>query len=437
MKSQILILGAGLVAGPMIKYFIKHNIYFTVADLDTTKALNIIGSSPFGKTIVLDVNNQNELSTLISGHELIVSLLPYTFHVKIASLCLVHKKMLVTTSYISKEMADLDAGARENGLIFLNECGLDPGIDHMSVMQLRDRLIKDGYSINEVYSYCGALPSPESADNPFKYKFSWSPKGVLLAGNNDARFKKDDEFIEIRTENLFRNVEQVNFDHLGNLEVYPNRDSISYLETYNLQDCQTLIRGTFRYPGWCEIMDAFKQLNLTQTTQLKPVGTTLRGVLASCIGIEEASDIEREVRNLLQNANSDLVINALDYIGLLSDTEVVLNGESPLDILAKLMIDRMMLKPHERDLVVMQHIFNVTSNENQRKTFITRLIEYGTANGDTAIAKTVALPAAIAAKLILAKKIKLIGVIRPIYAEIYNPILEELETEGIKLSESN
>mgnify|MGYP002346705108 FL=1 len=437
MKSQILILGAGLVAGPMIKYFIKHQIFFTVADLDTTKALNIIGSSSFGKTIVLDVNNQEELSNLISEHELIVSLLPYTFHVKIAALCLLHKKMLVTTSYISKEMADLDAKAKENGLIFLNECGLDPGIDHMSVMQLRDRLTNIGYTINEVYSYCGALPSPESADNPFKYKFSWSPKGVLLAGNNDARFKKDNEFIEIKTENLFKNAEQVDFNQLGKLEVYPNRDSISYLETYNLQDCQTLIRGTFRYPGWCEIMDVFKQLNLTQTTQLKPVETTLRGVLASCIGIEETSDIVNEVRKLIQANNSKSVINALDYLGLFSEAEIILNGESPLDILAKLMIDRMMLQPEERDLVVMQHIFKVTSPENLKKTFISRLVEYGNPNGDTAIAKTVAIPAAIASKLILEKRIDLTGVVRPIYPELYNPILEELETEGIKLIESN
>ena len=437
MKSQILILGAGLVAGPMIKYFIKHQIFFTVADLDTTKALNIIGSSSYGKTIVLDVNNQEELSNLISEHELIVSLLPYTFHVKIAALCLLHKKMLVTTSYISKEMADLDAKAKENGLIFLNECGLDPGIDHMSVMQLRDRLTNIGYTINEVYPYCGALPSPESADNPFKYKFSWSPKGVLLAGNNDARFKKDNEFIEIKTENLFKNAEQVDFNQLGKLEVYPNRDSISYLETYNLQDCQTLIRGTFRYPGWCEIMDAFKQLNLTQTTQLKPVETTLRGVLASCIGIEETSDIVNEVRKLIQDSNSESVINALDYLGLFSEAEIILNGESPLDILAKLMIDRMMLQPEERDLVVMQHIFKVTSPENLKKTFISRLVEYGNPNGDTAIAKTVAIPAAIASRLILEKRIDLTGVVRPIYPELYNPILEELETEGIKLIESN
>lgn len=436
MKRQILILGAGLVAGPMIKYFLKNKISITVADLDTTKAVKIIGENAYGRAVTLDVNNQEKLSELITDHQLIVSLLPYTLHINVARLCLRLRKMLVTTSYISQEMAALDSDVKEADLIFLNECGLDPGIDHMSVMQLRDQLIEKGNRINEVYSYCGALPAPESANNPFKYKFSWSPKGVLLAGNNDARFKKDNVIKEIKTESLFSHPETIEFDQIGTLEVYPNRDSITYLDTYNLQTCHTLIRGTFRYPGWCDIMDTFKQLNLTQTTPLKPGKTRLSAILAFCTGVDESTDLKHHIQTKIGGNKSNLVIEALEYLGLFSDRIKAIKSESPLDILAELMINKMMLSSHERDLVVMQHTFKVTSPELKEKTIVSRLIAYGDPDNDTAIARTVALPAAIAAKLILEKKITLTGVIRPINPELYNPILSELEREGIYLKES-
>ncbi|MFA5782103.1 MAG: saccharopine dehydrogenase C-terminal domain-containing protein, partial [Bacteroidales bacterium] len=258
--KKVLILGAGMVVKPIVNYLLKNNFKVTVATRTKSKADEMIAGHLNGTALSWTVDDIDTLNKLISEHDFTVSLLPYTFHVMVAKLCIQHKKNMITTSYVKPEMQALDVEAKKAGIIILNECGLDPGIDHMSAMRIIDHVHKNGGKIEEFYSLCGALPAPEGTDNPFKYKFSWSPKGVVMAGNNDGKYLKHGKIIEVDTKDLFKNPFKVDFPEIGILDVYPNRDSISYIDIYGIQEANTMFRGTFRYKGWCEIIDIMKQL---------------------------------------------------------------------------------------------------------------------------------------------------------------------------------
>jgi saccharopine dehydrogenase-like NADP-dependent oxidoreductase len=432
MKS-ILLLGAGMVAKPIAEYLLKNQIKLTIASRTLSKAEKLISGNPNGKAIEWTIDDQTTLENLISEHDLTVSLLPFAHHVTVAKLCIKHKKNMLTTSYVSEQMKALDAEAKEAGIIILNEIGVDPGFDHMTAMRIIDKVQAEGGKIKEFYSLCGALAAPEEADNPFKYKFSWSPRGVILAGNNGAKYKKDGEVVELPTKDLFKNPLKVDFPKIGEMEVYPNRDSLAYIDIYKLPYVETMYRGTFRYPNWSIIMDSIKALGFTNTEPQNFEDKTYKKIMARQLQVYPANIKEKVAERLNLPINSPAII-AMEWLGLFSDDIVAMSEGSNFDLLADLMLRKMMLPKDGRDMVVMLHSFLVENANGEKEVIKSRLLDFATKE-DTSIARTVALPAAIAVKMILDGKITDTGVHIPIAKSIYDPVLNELEKIGIAMVE--
>ena len=436
--KKIRILGAGLVVKPIIEYLLGKDFFVTVASNTPERAAQIIGNHPNGKSLYWEATDEVTLGELISSHDLTVSLLPYVFHLLVAKHCIEHNKNMVTTSYVKPEMRALDQAARDAGILILNEIGLDPGIDHMSAMRIIDTIHDNEGAVLEFYSICGALPAPESADNPFKYKFSWSPKGVVMAGNNDAVFLRHGEKIFIPTEDLFRNPFQVDFPGIGLLDVYPNRDSLAYKEIYGIPEAQTMYRGTFRYKGWCEILDAMKRLHLISGEKFDMTGMTYAGMVARALPDPGAIDLAR-IRETVSTALSipfgSVALEAMEWLGLFDNVPMNRETDSTFEVTSDLMISKMTLCDDERDMVVMQHTFLAGYSDGRKEVIRSRMLDFGSPSSDTSVARTVALPAAIAVEMILTGKIKEKGVHVPVIPEIYHPVLDRLETMGIKMIE--
>ena len=431
--NKILLLGAGMVAKPIAEYILKNNFELTIATRTVSKAETLIGNHKNGKAVSWNTDDPETLEKLVAQHDLVVSLLPYTHHVDVANLCIRHKKNMVNTSYVSAEMKNLDQKAREAGIVILNEIGVDPGIDHMTAMRIIDKVKSEGGKVKEFYSLCGALAAPEQADNPFRYKFSWSPRGVLMAGNNSAVYLKKGNVVEIPTENLFKNPLKVNFPEIGEMEVYPNRDSLAYIDMYDVPEVETMFRGTFRYPNWCEIMDVMKSLGLLSAKKKKFEGKTYKELVAERIDVYP-KNVKEKVAGKLKLELHSPAIEALDWLGYFSNEKIKLEEGSLLDITAELMLKNMILPAGARDMVIMQHSFLIEKADGKKEVINSRLLDFATRE-DTSIARTVALPAAIAVKMILTGEITEKGVQIPIYKSVYEPVLHELETLGISMVE--
>lgn len=435
--KKVLILGAGMVAGPIIKFLLDKGYGVTVASNTTERAKFLINKDPKGNAVDWDANDENALDDMVKNHDIVVSLLPYAFHVMVAKKCILHKTNMVTTSYVKPEMKALDKEAKAAGIIIINECGLDPGIDHMSAKRIIDTVHGLGGSIEEFHSICGALPAPEiSEDNPFRYKFSWSPKGVVLAGNNDAKYLKKGKLVNVPTEKLFTDTFMQRVNTLEPLEVYPNRDSIPYIELYDIPETKTMYRGTFRYKGWCEALNNMKKLNLTQQTEHDFSGFTYADLMAKMIDAKDAKNIKDKVAAYLSIEKESTSIKAMEFLGLFSDKKMNRKKDSTYEIVSDLMIEKMMLKPEERDMSVMLHVFLATYPDGRREVIKSKLIDFGIPEEETSVARTVALPAACAVRMILEDEIHVKGVHIPVIPEIYNPILIELENHGIEMVES-
>jgi len=433
--KKILVLGAGLVAKPLIRHLLSKNYAVTVASNTPVRAAEMISEHVNGRIIEWDIRDVEKLGEMVSEHDLTVSLLPYLFHVIVAKQCVKHGRNMVTTSYVKPEMQDLDAAAKEAGIIILNESGLDPGIDHMSAMRIIDHVHDRGGKIEEFYSICGALPAPEAADNPLKYKFSWSPKGVVLAGNNDARYLKDGKEVFLPTRDLFRNPTRVDFPTVGALDIYPNRDSISYIDVYGIPEVKTICRGTFRYPGWCETLDAIKKLNLISQDTFDMSGMTFAGLIAKQTGAEDRENIKLVTAKFLGIPSNAYALEAIEWLGFFDDKPMNRGVDSSFEVTSDLMISKMELGHNERDMVVMQHSFLASYPDGSQEVIRSRMLDFGTPATDTSIARTVALPAAIAVEMILEGQITEKGVYRPVLPGIYNPILTALEDLGIRMEE--
>ncbi|MCE1247075.1 MAG: saccharopine dehydrogenase NADP-binding domain-containing protein [Firmicutes bacterium] len=437
--KNILVLGAGLVARPLVTYLMNQpDFVVSVASRTVKKAEELVGNHSQGRAIALDVNDDAKLEELVAQTDLAVSLLPYTYHVKVARMCIKHKKHMVTTSYVSKDMASLDAEAKEAGIIILNEIGLDPGIDHMSAMKIIHQVQKNGGKITAFSSYCGGLPAPEANDNPFGYKFSWSPRGVLMAGKNNARFLKDDEIIEIPGKDLFDNYWTMEVGSCGLLEGYPNRDSIPYKETYGIEDTKTMFRGTFRNIGWCSIIKTFADLGmLLDTPDASLGGLSYKEFMLKIAGASKDENVKEAIAKKAGKDVDSPELGAMEWLGLFEDA-VIPEGTplNPMDILCGLMLAKMSYKEGERDMIILHHIFEAEYPEKGKKEDITAtMIDYGIPNGDSSMARTVSLPAAIGIKLILTGKITDIGVKIPVEPHIYEPVMAELETMDIRMEE--
>lgn len=433
--NKILVLGAGLVAKPLVEYLLAKGYKITVASNTPDNADKIINGDPGGRSVLWDAGDEAALGEMIGECDLAISLLPYKFHTQVARLCIKKGRHMVTTSYVKEEMKSLDSEARRAGVLLLNEIGLDPGIDHMSAMRIIDGVHKDGGKIEGFYSICGALPAPEAADNPFRYKFSWSPGGVILASKNSARYLLNGAVVDVPSEKLFRDRFSYSVDGVGELEVYPNRDSISYIDIYGIHETSTIMRGTFRHPGWCEILDAMRELNLLNEEKESLSGLTYAGFLASRLPAGQGSLAMRLSKFLRRDIDSE-AIRGLEWLGLLCEEKIAGKPESSFDMIFDLMTSKMMLGRSERDMVVLKHIFLASRPDGKREVITSMMVDYGTPSTNTSIARTVGLPAAIAADMILKKEISVTGVHIPVIPEIYNPVLDRLGATGISLTET-
>jgi saccharopine dehydrogenase-like NADP-dependent oxidoreductase len=432
--KKVLILGAGMVVKPIVTYLLEKDYRVTVATRTKSKAEAMIGDHPNGSALAWTVDDEATLDSLVNEHDLTVSLLPYAYHLMVAKMCIRHKKNMVTTSYVKPEMKALDGEARAAGIIILNELGLDPGIDHMSAMRIIDHVHGKGGKIEEFYSFCGALVAPEVEKNPFNYKFTWAPKGVVMASNNDGKYLRRGEVISVSPAGLFKNPLKVEVDGVGLLEVYPNRDSLPYIELYGIPETKTIFRGTFRYEKWCEVMDGIKKLGLLSYDEIEMKGLSLAELLAKQAGFDDINDLKTAVAEKVGGDESGYVGDALEWLGFFSDEIIERSQDSPFNLTSDLMIGKMMIGEDERDMVVLQHTF-VAGYDGSREVIKSTMIDYGTLKTDTSVARTVALPAACGVDMILQGQISAKGVHIPVIPEIYNPILDQLEEMDIRMEE--
>ncbi len=433
--KKVLILGAGMVVKPIVTYLLEKGYFVTVATRTKSKAEDMIQNHKNGEAVAWTVDDLTKLDEMIANHNLTVSLLPWTHHIMVAEHCIKHKKDMVTTSYVKPEMKALDQKAKDAGIIILNELGLDPGIDHMGAMRIIDHVHSKGGNIEEFYSICGALPGPEVADNPFRYKFSWSPKGVVMAGNNEGKYLRYGKIVEIPTENLFKKPLSVDFPEVGKLEIYPNRDSLPYIELYGIRETKTMMRGTFRYPGWCESIDAMKALGLITSKEYDFSGKTYADMVAMLIGECDSVNIKQKAASFLGLPINSYALGALEWLGVFDHLPMGRGVDTPYEITSDIMIDKMVLGQNERDMVVMQHVFLASYPNGTKEVIKSSMLDFGTLSTDTAVARTVALPAAIGVEMILRNDIEVKGVHIPVIPAVYNPILDALEEMNIKMVE--
>ncbi len=436
MAQKVLVLGAGLVAKPLVKYLLEvPEITITLGDQFKAKADELIAGHSKGCSVEIDVNNEQKLDGIVKDHDLTISLIPYIHHLKVASLCIKHKKPLVTASYVSPAMKALDKAAKDAGILFLNEIGLDPGIDHMSAQQIIDQVHKKGGAIESFKSICGGLPAPDANDNPFGYKFSWSPRGVVLAARNSARYLRDGRIVETPGKDLFLDVFEQDVDGVGRLEVYPNRDSIPYSEIYSIPETKTMFRGTFRNLGWCKTWKLIADMNYLDENPRHVKGRSFKDLTAEVAGVNVDRVRENIAKKFKLDPASD-IFERLSWLGLFSDEVLPAENSSALDLLVAKLQTKMEYKPGERDMVVLVHDFIASyPKEKKRERITSTLLDFGIPHGDSAMSRTVSLPAAIATKLILEGKIRDKGVKIPVEPTIYEPVLKELAKLKISCNE--
>jgi saccharopine dehydrogenase (NADP+, L-glutamate forming) len=436
--KKILVLGAGLVAGPLVKYLLdRPDFHVAVEDVEPGRAARLVSGHPRGEAMVLSIEDRAAVKAAIEKADLVISMLPYVFHPIVAADAIDSGKSVVTASYASPAMRELDGRAREKGVIVLNELGLDPGIDHMEAMRVIHKVHGEGGRVLGFMSYCGGLPAPEANTNPFGYKFSWSPRGVLLASKNSAKYLKDGKVVLIPAEQLFDSPEMISFPGLGEFEAYPNRDSVSYREIYGIPEARNVLRGTLRYPGWCRTLKKIGDLGLLDDTSVKDwTGRTYRDFMAGLAEAPAGADLKTAVAARLGlDADSD-IIGRLEWLGLFEAERLPIQKGSALDILAARMVERLKYAEGERDMVILQHEFVAEDRNGRREKIISTLIDFGIPGGDSSMSRTVGLTAAIGARFILEGKIQGTGVHVPVTPDIYNPILDEHARLGIRFKET-
>lgn len=433
--KKILILGAGLVSKPGVVFLLENQFDVTVASRTVQKAQQIVQGFENGRAVALLAEDTDALEALVKTHDITVSLLPWTLHTLVARCCLKNGKPMATTSYVSADMRGMDADIRAKNLLFLNEIGVDPGMDHMSAMKIIDEIHDRGQKIRHFYSICGGLPAPDANDNPFGYKFSWSPRGVVLASRNAARYLENGKEVNIKGEDLFLNYRIEEVEGLGKFEVYPNRDSIPYKEIYGLKDAQTVMRGTYRNLGWCDTLKKIVDLGLIDDSpQPGLAGKSYRDMMADIAGVPVSGDVAAAVAKKAGLEKDHFVMKNLDWLGLFSNDPMPAQNNR-LDILSLKLLEKLKYQPGEKDMLILRHTFVVENPDQSQTRLSSTMIDYGIPHGDSSMARTVSLPLAIGIKLMAEDKIHLTGVQIPIRKEIYEPVLKGLEALNIKMVE--
>ena len=426
-----------MVAAPLIRYLLDRGYGLTVTSLVLEDAVKLVGDDPHGTALRLEMSDDKTLSDLVASHDLVISLVPYSYHPLVANHCLEKRRNLVTASYVSDEMKAFDAEARNHDLIFLNEIGLDPGIDHMSAMRIIDDVHERGGKIRHFRSFCGGLPAPEANDNPFGYKFSWAPRGVLMASRNGARYWRDNHVVDVSPERLFRDMRLLHVPGAGDFEADPSRDSLEYKDIYGLGDeVRSVFRGTLRYIGWCNSMYNFVKMGLLDTETRSSKDMTYADFMRELLEAGPDEDLRVVAAQRMGQSPDCLPPWNLHWLGMFSRRPIGHDSISPLDALGEIMREKLSYHPGERDMVVLFHEFKAWFEEDGHYECLTSsLVDFGVRYGDSSMSRTVSLPAAIAARLILEGKITRRGVLRPVFPEIYNPVLDELANLNIVCSE--
>ena len=442
--KNILIIGAGKSSSYLIKYLLEksnnENLRLTIGDICTENADLMIQNHKNAKSILLDVFNLEQRQKLIKKSDLVISMLPARFHVEVAKDCISFGKHMVTASYISKEMKALDKAAKEKGLVFMNEIGVDPGIDHMSAMQIIDQIKGIGGKMLLFESFTGGLVAPENDNNLWNYKFTWNPRNVVLAGQGGAAmFIQEGTYKYIPYHKLFRRTEFLNINGSGNYEAYANRDSLKYRSIYGLDGIPTMYRGTIRKVGFSRAWNIFVQLGMTDDsyTIQNSESMSYRDFVNLFLAYSPSDSVELKLRSYLNIDQDDLMWAKLIELDLFNPTKKIkLKNATPAQILQKILEDSWTLEEKEKDMIVMQHLFGYEIN-GEKKQIESSLVVKGENQNYTAMAKTVGLPVAIAALKILQGEIKTPGVQLPISKEVYEPILKELKEHGVHFIEKN
>lgn len=438
-SKTILVLGAGRSSAALITYLLQQASQYgwkiTVGDAVLKHAQAHVGNHPNGEAILFSIDDAEASEATIASADVVISLMPAHLHPKAAALCILQRKHLITASYVSEEMKQFDAEAKQLGLLFLNECGLDPGIDHMSAMQVVDRIKATGAEITSFESFTGGLIAPETdPENPWRYKFTWNPRNVVMAGQGTAKFLHAGKYRYIPYQQLFMRTTPVVVPGFGAYEGYANRDSLKYLETYRLQHIQTMVRGTLRNQGFCRAWNVLVQLGCCDDSYVMEdiAAMTHREFLQSFLSASEPA--EKVVAELFNLKSDGEELKRLTWSGLFSDETIGLTEGSPAKILEHILNKRWKLQPGDKDFIVMWHRFRYTL-QGEQKCVEAYLTATGTDEVQTAMAKTVGLPLGIAAKLLMQNRFRAVGVTIPVTFEFYSPILEELSAYGIALQE--
>ncbi|MDZ4758488.1 MAG: saccharopine dehydrogenase C-terminal domain-containing protein [Bacteroidota bacterium] len=439
--KKILVIGAGLSSASLIDYLLEQSSeqgwQVTVGDMDIAMATSKCHNHPNARPIQFDIQNEKQRAEEIAACDIVISLLPPMLHPLAAVDCVKLGKHLVTASYVSPFMQDLHEEAVKKDIILLNECGLDPGIDHLSAMKVMDEIRERGGEITSFRSYCGGLVAPEFDNNPWHYKFTWNPRNVILAGQATAQFLKNGKIHYITPQRIFSELETIDLGEKGIYEAYANRDSLNYIIPYQLQSATEVLRGTLRIPPFCEGWNVLVSLGLTDDSYKVDCNSLSyknwvesylpKGYNSINDYIKSISINQETIRRIEQN---------IQWLGLYSE-ELIPNGlHTPAQIIQNLLARKWRLEPQELDMIVMHHIFEYEHQGRKRKSTSTLIVK-GKDQLHTAMAQTVGLPLGLAAKLILRNKIAARGVIIPTQKELYLPILSELEKYHIIFEENN
>lgn len=440
---KILIIGAGKSASYLIKHLLNksksENLHITIGDLNIENAKQLIGEQPNTEVIHLDVFNAASREKAIKNADIVISMLPARFHIEAAKDCLSYKKHMVTASYVSEEMQALDEEAKANGLIFMNEIGVDPGIDHMSAMHVIDRIRDKGGKMILFESFTGGLVAPESDNNLWNYKFTWNLRNVVVAGQGGAaKFLQEGQFKYIPYHRLFRRTEFLDVEGFGRFEGYANRDSLKYQDVYGLEHAKTLYRGTMRRVGFSRAWNVFVQLGMTDDSYTidDSVNMSYRDFVNSFLPYSPTDSVELKFRHSLKIDQDDLIWDKFLELDIFNSKKMVeLDKATPAQILQKILMDSWTLSPEDKDMIVMYHKFGYELNGEKYQIDAT-MVALGEDQTYTAMSKTVGLPVAIATIAILNGKITTPGVQIPITKEVYTPILEELKSHGVNFTET-
>lgn len=439
--KRILVLGAGRSATSLISYLLKNaapqSWEVCVGDISKELALQKVQGYDYGSAIEFNIDDMGLAQKEIERSDLVISMLPARLHPKVARICVSQGRHLLTASYVSPEMMELHKEATAKGILLLNECGLDPGLDHMTAMAaLDDVRAKDGAMIDSFKSFTGGLMAPDSDDNPWHYKFTWNPRNVVLAGKETAQFIRKGRYKYIPYHQLFTRLEMVEIDGFGSFEGYANRDSLKYRSLYRLQDISTMIRGTLRRPGFCETWNVFVQLGMTDDSyQLENLGNmSYRDFVNTFLYYHPSKSAEEKLCDYLKLDPEGAIMQKLIWAGIFSNDPIGLASGSPAQILQYLLESKWSLGPADKDMIVMQHQLGYSMNGTS-KNMIMSLITIGDDKEHTAMSKTVGWPLGIVAKLVLTGVIQDKGVQVPVSKQYYQPVLKELDELGVQFIE--